>query len=66
MGGVLQAARHEGFLNTIVTTVPQVTRYLVDHVTYARPDPFLERVIGAALEVRTRSPNDPGAFTSLR
>ncbi len=28
VGGVLQAARHAGFLGTVVTTAPQVTRYL--------------------------------------
>ena len=60
MGGVLQEARHEGFLNTLVTTVPQVTRYLVDHLTHATPDPFLERVIGAALEVRAMQPERSG------
>jgi LuxR family transcriptional regulator, maltose regulon positive regulatory protein len=56
VGGVLQAARHEDFLNTIVTTAPQVTRYLVEHSTGAVPDPFLERIIGAALEVRATQP----------
>ena len=56
MGGVLQAARHEGFLNTVVTTVPQVTRYLVEQSSYALPDPFMERIIGAALEVRATQP----------
>ena len=60
VGGVLQAARHEGFLNTIVTTVPQVTRYLVEHSTYAMPDPFLERIISAALEVRATQPERSG------
>ncbi len=60
VGGVLQAARHDGFLNTVVTTVPQVTRYLVEHSTYALPDPFLERIIGAALEVRAKQPERNG------
>ena len=60
VGGVLQAARHEGFLNTIVTTVPQVTRYLVERSTYAMPDPFLERIISAALEVRATQPERSG------
>jgi len=60
VGGVLQAARHEGFLNTVVTTVPQVTRYLVEHSTYALPDPFLERIVGAALEVRATQPERSG------
>ena len=56
VGGVLQAARHEGFLNTVVTTVPQVTRYLIEQSTYALPHPFMERIIGAALEVRATQP----------
>ncbi len=56
VGGVLQAARHEGFLHTVVTTVPQVTRYLVEQSSYALPDPFIERIIGAALEVRATRP----------
>ncbi len=60
VGGVLQAARHEGFLNTVVTTVPQVTRYLVEHSAYALPDPFLERIVGAALEVRATQPERSG------
>ena len=56
VGGVLRAARHEGFLNTVVTTAPQVTRYFVEHSTYALPDPFLKRIIAAALEVRATQP----------
>jgi LuxR family transcriptional regulator, maltose regulon positive regulatory protein len=52
IGGVLQAARHGGFLNTVVTTAPQVTRYLVEHSAQVQPEPFLERLIGAALQVR--------------
>ncbi|HMD25157.1 MAG TPA: LuxR C-terminal-related transcriptional regulator, partial [Streptosporangiaceae bacterium] len=60
VSGVLQAARHEGFLHTVVTTAPQLTRYLIEHSTHARPDPFLERIIGAALEVRATQPERPG------
>ena len=56
VGDVLQTARHEGFLNTVVTTAPQVTRYLVEHSTDVMPDPFLKRIIGAALEVRATQP----------
>ena len=52
VAGVLEAARHGGFLNTVVTTAPQVTRYLVQHPALVRPEPFLEQIIGAALEVR--------------
>jgi LuxR family maltose regulon positive regulatory protein len=60
VGSLLQAARHDGFLHTVVTTVPQVTRYLVEHSTYALPDPFLERITGAALQVRATQPERPG------
>ena len=60
VGGVLQAARDEGFLHTVVTTAPQVTRYLIEHSTYALPDQFLERIIGAALEVRAAQPERSG------
>ena len=60
VGSLLQAARHGGFLNTVVTTVPQVTRYLVEHAADAMHDPFLERIIGAALEVRATRPERRG------
>ena len=60
VGGVLQSARHEGFLNTVVTTAPQVTRYLVEHSADATTDPFLERIIDGALEVRATQPGRPG------
>ncbi len=59
VGDVLRTARHEGFLHTIVTTAPQVTRYLVEHSAHLQPEPFLDRVIGAALEVRTTQPQIP-------
>jgi hypothetical protein len=38
--------------------------YLVEHSADAMPDPFLERLIGAAIEVRTTQPNDPAPFPS--
>jgi LuxR family transcriptional regulator, maltose regulon positive regulatory protein len=53
LGSALQTARREGFLNTVVTTAPQVTGYLVEHATLMRPDPFMDRLIAAALDVRT-------------
>ncbi len=59
VGDVLRTARHEGFLHTVVTTAPQVTRYLVEHSAHLQPEPFLDRVIGAALEVRTTQPQTP-------
>jgi LuxR family maltose regulon positive regulatory protein len=52
LGSVLESARHGGFLNTVVTTAPQVTSYLVEHSVQMRPDPFTGQLIAAALEVR--------------
>ena len=52
LGDVLKTARHEGYLNTIVTTTPEVTRYLIEHSTQMQSDPFLEQIITAAMEVR--------------
>ena len=57
LGGVLQTARHEGFLNTVVTTAPQVTAYLVEHAAQLRAEPFLEQLITAALDVRAAEPD---------
>ena len=56
MAGVLEAARHEGFLNTVVTTAPQVTRYLLEHSAHTPLEPFLEQITGAALQVRATQP----------
>ena len=50
--GVLESARRGGFLNTVVTTAPQVTGYLVEHAAPGGPDHFLQQLIAAALEVR--------------
>jgi len=57
LGGALDAARHGGFLNTVVTTAPQVTSYLVEHSTQLRPDPFMDQLVSAALEVRAAQPD---------
>jgi LuxR family transcriptional regulator, maltose regulon positive regulatory protein len=59
VGGVLEAARHEGYLNTVLTTAPQVTAYLIGHSARVRPEPFIERLIAAALEVRATQPDAP-------
>jgi len=56
LGGALQAARDRGFVNTVVTCVPQVTSYLIEHSTQLRPDPFLKELITAALEVHATQP----------
>ena len=56
VGGVLQAARGEGFINTVVTTAPQVTGYLIEHSTQLRPDPFIKQLIAAALDAHATEP----------
>jgi len=55
LAGTLEAARRGGFCNTVVTTSPPVTSYLVQH-SAARPDPYRERLIAAAVEVRGAQP----------
>lgn len=59
MAGVLHTARQGGFRNTVVTTSPEVTSYLIEHATQAEPDPFTERLIAAAVEVRATQPDAP-------
>ncbi len=56
LAGVLDAARREGFLNTVVTTAPQVTSYLAGHPGELQQDLFRQQLIGAALEVRAAHP----------
>ncbi len=51
VGGVLHTARCRGFLNTVVTTAPQVTNYLITHSAQLQHDPFTQQVTDAALEV---------------
>jgi LuxR family transcriptional regulator, maltose regulon positive regulatory protein len=55
----LGAARHGGFLNTVITTAPQVTSYLIERATRARPDPFMEQLITAAVQARAAQPDAP-------
>ena len=50
--GALRTARQAGFRNTVVTTAPAVTSYLIEHAARMRPDPFRENLIAAALDVR--------------
>ncbi len=47
----------EGFLNTVITTAPQVTSYLVEHAAQLGPDPFIGQLVSAALEVRAAQPD---------
>jgi len=56
VGGVLHAARGEGYINTVVTTAPQVTGYLIEHSTQLRPDPFAKQLIAAALDAHALQP----------
>jgi LuxR family transcriptional regulator, maltose regulon positive regulatory protein len=67
VGGVLQAAREGGFSNTVVTTAPQVTRYLIEHAAQMRSDPFTDQLVSAALEVRgvSRPAGAPGSSAVL-
>jgi LuxR family maltose regulon positive regulatory protein len=57
----LQTARLGGFCNTVVTTAPQVTSYLIEHSTPVHPDSFTERMIAAALEARAAQPDASGS-----
>jgi LuxR family maltose regulon positive regulatory protein len=58
LGAVLHTAR-QGFLNTVVTTAPQVTSYLIEHATQLRPDPFVKQLVAAAVEVHVGQPGSP-------
>jgi LuxR family maltose regulon positive regulatory protein len=57
VSGALHTARQQGYLNTVVTTAPQVTSYLIGHATLAQRDPFTGQLISAALEVRAAHPD---------
>jgi LuxR family transcriptional regulator, maltose regulon positive regulatory protein len=56
LGGALHAARRQGFFNTVISTAPQVTSYLVEHAARLRSDPYTEQLVAAALEVRAAQP----------
>ena len=45
-----------GSLNTVVSTAPQVTSYLIEHAPQLHTDPFLEQLTVAALEERAAEP----------
>lgn len=65
VGRAIQTARQEGYLNTVVTTAPQVTSYLIEHVVPGQRDPFLEQLIGAGLEARAVQPDASRARSLL-
>jgi len=52
LGGALHEARRQGSLNTVIMTSPEVSAYLVEHAAELLPDPFIEKLITAAVEVR--------------
>jgi LuxR family maltose regulon positive regulatory protein len=52
IGGAIQTARQESYLDTVVSTAPQVNSYLIDHAAQARRDPFVEQLVTAALNIR--------------
>ena len=56
LGGALHTARGHGFLNTVITTAPQVTSYLVERAAQLRSDLFIDQLVAAALEVRAAQP----------
>ena len=56
LGGVLRTARHQGFVNTVAATAPQVTSYLIDHAATMRQDPFAAQLTAAAQQVRAAQP----------
>jgi len=62
---LVDAARRHHFCHTVVSTAPQVTGYLIEHLTRVRPDPFVERLIAAALGVRTAEPDKPATRRGL-
>ena len=57
LGGALHVARHQGFRNTVVTTAPQVTSYLIEHAARLGPDPFTDQLAAAAREVHAIQPD---------
>ena len=65
LGSALHGARSHGFLNTVVTTAPQVAGYVVEHAAELRPDPFIEQLIAAALAVRAARPADAASCRVL-
>jgi LuxR family maltose regulon positive regulatory protein len=58
VAGAINTARQEGYLNTVVSTTPQVTSYLIEHAAPGQWDPFIEQLIGAGLESRAARPDE--------
>lgn len=56
---VLEKVQREGYCHTIVTAAPQLTTYLIEHISRARTDPVTERLVSACIEVRAAGPAKP-------
>ena len=65
LGRALHTARSQGFFNTVITTAPQVTSYMVEHAAQLRSDPFIEQLVAAALEVRATQPGSAQSSRAL-
>ena len=65
LGRALHTARSQGFFNTVITSAPQVTSYMVEHAAQLRSDPFIERLVAAALEVRATQPGSAQSSRAL-
>jgi LuxR family transcriptional regulator, maltose regulon positive regulatory protein len=59
LGGALHAAREQGFLNTVIMTSPEVSAYLVEHAAELLPDPFIDQLVAAALQLHTAKDGIP-------
>jgi LuxR family maltose regulon positive regulatory protein len=59
LGGAIQTARRGGFLNTVVTTAPQITSHLIANSAHAPADPFTRQLTAAALQARAAQPAHP-------
>jgi len=52
VGSILETSRAEGYLNTVVTTAPQMTSYLIEHLSQMRQEAYIRRLSEAAMAVR--------------
>jgi LuxR family transcriptional regulator, maltose regulon positive regulatory protein len=57
MASAIATARSGGFFNTVVTTAPQVTNYLIEHSAHTQPDRFTSRLVRAAMEAHATRPD---------
>ena len=65
LGSALHTARGQGFLNTVITTAPQVASYAVEHAAHLRSDPFIGKLVALALEVRAAQPGSAPSSRAL-